>query len=141
MREGPMRDVRDHVTEAAIREMVERFYTRVQDDDLLGPMFAQHMSADWPEHLDRMVDFWSSVLLAKGRFRGNPRAKHDAIPGLTADHFDRWLELFEEEVMHLFPEHVGRDILGRARRMRVVLDRTSNDVYDPTVISTNRTTR
>lgn len=136
-----MRDVRDHITDAAIREMVERFYARVQDDDLLGPMFAEHMSADWPEHLDRMVDFWSSVLLASGRFRGNPRAKHDAIPGLTADHFDRWLELFEDVVMDLFPQHVGQDILGRAHRMRVVLDRTSHDVSDYTVISTNRTTR
>lgn len=136
-----MRDVRDHVDEAAIREMVEGFYGRVQEDDLLGPVFERHMSADWPEHLDRMVDFWSSVLLASGRFRGNPRAKHDAIPGLTADHFDRWLELFEEQVMDLFPEHVGQDILGRARRMRVVLDPTSDDVYHQTVISTNRTTR
>lgn len=136
-----MLEVREHATEATIRTMVERFYARVQEDDLLGPVFARHMSADWPEHLDRMVDFWSSVLLASGRFRGNPRAKHDAIPGLTADHFDRWLELFEEEVMNLFPEHVGQDILGRARRMRVVLDRTSHDVYDHTVIPTNRTTR
>lgn len=136
-----MRDVRDHVDEGAIREMVERFYGRVQEDDLLGPVFARHMSADWPEHLDRMVDFWSSVLLASGRFRGNPRAKHDAIPGLTPDHFDRWLELFEEEVMRLFPEHVGQDILGRARRMRVVLDPTSSNVHDQTVIFTNRTTR
>ncbi len=136
-----MLEVRRHVDETAIREMVERFYARVQEDDLLGPVFARHMSADWPEHLDRMVDFWSSVLLASGRFRGNPRAKHDAIPGLTADHFDRWLELFEEEVTDLFPEHVGQDILGRARRMRVVLDRASHNVSDHTVISTNRTTR
>lgn len=136
-----MLEVRRHVDETAIRELVERFYTRIQEDDLLGPVFARHMSADWPEHLDRMVDFWSSVLLASGRFRGNPRAKHDAIPGLNADHFDRWLELFEEEVMNLFPEHVGQDILGRARRMRVVLDRTSHNVSAHTVISTNRTTR
>jgi hemoglobin len=138
-----MRDVRDHVTEASIREMVERFYGDVRDDDLLGPMFARHMSADWPEHLDRMVDFWSSVLLASGRFRGNPRARHHAIPGLRPDHFDRWLELFEDVVMRIFPEHVGRDILGRAGRMRAVLEPTSlsDDTHDPTVISTNRTTR
>lgn len=138
-----MLEVRRHVDETAIREMVERFYSRVQEDDLLGPVFARHMSADWPEHLDRMVDFWSSVLLASGRFRGNPRARHDAIPGLRPEHFDRWLELFEDVVMDLFPRHVGQDILGRARRMRVVLEPTppSDDIHDPTVLSTNRTTR
>ena len=71
-----------------------------------------------------MVDFWSGVLLASGRYRGNPLEVHRAIPGLESRHYDRWLDLFEATLMDVLPEPMARDVAARARRMRVVLDRT-----------------
>lgn len=138
-----MRETRAAITEPGIREMVETFYTRVREDALLSPVFERRLSGSWPEHLDRMVDFWSSVLLATGRYRGNPKARHHGIEEMRAEHFDRWLELFEEVLHEVFPEHVAEDMLWRARRMRLVLERPepSDATSEHTVLSTTRVTR
>jgi hemoglobin len=140
------------MTETEIRTMVETFYDRVRADAALGPIFEPRIGDDWQAHMDRMVDFWSSVLLATGRFRGNPLATHRAIAELRSHHFDRWLELFEEVLREVLPEHKAADVLGRARRMRMVLDRPSeHEVSTPDAspdisnrlpgISTTRATR
>ena len=84
-----MRNVRDAVDEQDIRTMVETFYGRVQQDPMLGPVFERRIGDTWPEHMTRMVDFWSNVLLGAGGYRGNPLEKHRAIPELCPEHFDR----------------------------------------------------
>jgi len=73
--------------------LVERFYARIRDDELLGPIFAQRIT-DWPQHLDKMNRFWRSILHNSGEFSGNPMVKHMAIPGLESRHFEHWLALF-----------------------------------------------
>ena len=76
-----------------IRQMVEEFYSAIRGDARLGPIFAARI-ADWDQHLDRMTAFWTSVLHEGGGFRGNPMAKHIAIPGIERDDFLHWLALF-----------------------------------------------
>lgn len=76
-----------------VDHIVETFYGKVREDDLLGPIFAERI-ADWPPHLARMKAFWRSVLHNSGEFSGNPMLKHLVIPGLDLTHFSRWLELF-----------------------------------------------
>lgn len=82
-------------TEEEISRLVHAFYSRVRQDAGLGPIFDAHVD-DWDRHLARMVDFWSSLLLRTGRFTGTPMPRHVALPGLNADLFRRWLELFRE---------------------------------------------
>jgi hemoglobin len=43
---------------------------------------------------------------------------HRPIQGLTAGHFDGWIELFEETVRDLCPSGQAEAFLVRARRMR-----------------------
>lgn len=90
------------VDDAMISSLVEAFYARVRADALIGPVFADKI-ADWGPHLARMKDFWSSVAIESGRFRGNPMVKHLAIPGLNQLHFDRWLALFDETLADVAP--------------------------------------
>lgn len=126
-----------------LRTLVETFYGRVQDDALLGPVFERHLDGGWPAHLDRMVDFWSSVLLGTRTFQGDPVARHAALPEIGPEHFDRWIDLFGTVLHDLFPEPTARDILGRAMRMRRVLQAASHpDAIHPlTVLTTTRATR
>ena len=110
------------ITEEKIRQMVTQFYAKVQQDDILGPIFnTQIADPEWPHHLDRMCDFWSSVLLASGRFHGNPPAKHAALPNIEPKHFDRWLTLFEPVLSDVYDPETAGQILIRAQRMRAVL--------------------
>jgi hemoglobin len=78
-----------------IASFVERFYARVREDELLGPIFAERI-ADWPAHLEQMKRFWRSVLHNSGEFNGSPMRKHVAIDGLEERHFSHWLALFQE---------------------------------------------
>ena len=110
-------------SEAEIRRFVERFYAAVREDPELGPIFERRIGGAWDAHLDRMVDFWSSVLLASGRYRGNPLEKHAAVPEIRSAHYDRWLALFESVLERELDPAIARDVVARAHRMRLVLDR------------------
>jgi hemoglobin len=102
------------LNEAAIAEVVDRFYTRVRRDPVLGPVFNAAV-ADWDEHLPRLVDFWSSVMLRSGRYKGDPVAVHQRHAGvITPAMFDRWLGLWSETTGELLPEAAARAMQTRA---------------------------
>jgi hemoglobin len=102
-----------------IRHMVEEFYTAIRGDDRLGPIFAARI-ADWNEHLDRMTAFWSSVLHESGGFRGNPMAKHIAIPGIERDDFLHWLALFGATLDRLERDPAATQLI--VDRARIIAD-------------------
>jgi hemoglobin len=82
-------------TEQEVSQLVHAFYDRVRNDPLIGPVFTEHVS-DWPSHLEKMVDFWSSTLRGTARFRGSPMVTHNRLTGISETHFQRWLELFRQ---------------------------------------------
>ena len=85
------------VSEEDIRRVVRAFYTQVQKDELLAPIFATRIGAgEWEAHMEHIVDFWSSIFLKTGRFNGNPMRKHLGLETVTPAHFIRWLSLFQE---------------------------------------------
>ena len=88
---------RTGITEALIERLVRAFYAKVRADAVLAPVFEARIR-DWEPHLERMCAFWSSVALMSGRYHGTPMAKHMPLP-VDADHFDRWLALFEETAL------------------------------------------
>jgi hemoglobin len=87
-------------TEQEVRQLVHAFYDRVRNDPLIGPVFTEHVS-DWPSHLEKMVDFWSSTLRGTARFRGSPMVTHNRLTGISETHFQRWLELFRQTTQDL----------------------------------------
>jgi len=108
--------------EAAIRRLVFAFYDRIRDDAVLGPLFETRIGDRWDEHLERMCDFWSTVLLHGGRYRGDPVAAHARNPGISPAHFDRWLTLFDEVAHAQLTDPQAHDVVGRARRMRRAIE-------------------
>lgn len=82
-------------TRDEIAQLVDDFYGEIRQHPNLGPVFNQHIQ-DWPQHLNTMVSFWSSLLLKTADFNGSPMMKHAALPDLSADLFDQWLDLFEK---------------------------------------------
>ncbi|BCT66906.1 group III truncated hemoglobin [Nitrosospira sp. NRS527] len=85
----------DLCTEEEISRLVHAFYGRARKDPLLGPIFEAHVT-NWDAHFVQMIDFWSMKLRGTSHFRGAPMPKHVALPGLTAELFERWLQLFRE---------------------------------------------
>jgi hemoglobin len=102
----------NQLTEDAIVRLVDAFYARVRQDPELGPVFERAIGADgWPMHLRRMYDFWSSVMLTTGRYKGNPLAVHADVPEIEEAMFERWLALFGETARDMFPEELA-DVFG-----------------------------
>ena len=106
------------LTEATLAAFLDAFYAKVRRDPLIGPVFARKIpDADWPHHMARVTDFWSSVLLKTGRYKGNPFGRHLGIQGLAPDHFARWLGLFEATAAAFFEAPLAEEIVGRAHRI------------------------
>lgn len=91
------------VTEPMIHDLVHGFYATIRADPILGPIFNREIGDGWDAHLAKLCDFWSSVLLMTGRFKGSPMAAHAALPDITPAHFKRWLNLFRQSAEKLCP--------------------------------------
>jgi hemoglobin len=101
---SPLDDARlDSVNEDSIRQLVHQFYAQVQRDDLIGPIFGRKIESErWPQHLEKMCAFWSSLLLKTRRYDGRPLPPHLQIPELSDAHFQRWLSLFRATTKNVF---------------------------------------
>ena len=105
------------LSDVTLRTQVERFYDRVRADMTLAPLFADHVK-DWDAHLDRLTDFWSSIMLTSGRYKGNPFRAHLPFANqLTAQLFGRWLELWSQTARETFPEDIAAQLELKARRI------------------------
>ena len=103
-----------------IERLVHAFYANVRTDELLGPIFEARVR-DWEAHLQRMCAFWSSVALMTGRYHGTPMAKHLPLP-VDAEHFDRWLALFEHTAREVCPPEAEQHFVERAHRIAESLE-------------------
>jgi hemoglobin len=121
-REGITAEIvaRTGITEALIERVVRGFYAKVRADAVLAPIFEARIE-DWEPHLERMCAFWSSVALMSGRYRGTPMARHLHMP-VDADHFDRWLGLFEATTREVCPPEAAAHFLELARRIAASLE-------------------
>jgi hemoglobin len=110
--------VPDDLDEAMVASVVSAFYAKARQDDVIGPVFNRVVAAeDWPQHIQTITDFWSSMLLGTRRYAGRPMPKHLAIPELSDEHFQRWLTLFRETAEELCPPHIAALFVDRAERI------------------------
>ncbi len=105
----------------SIHVLVERFYARVRGDAVLGPVFNAAMGGRWPEHLALLKNFWSSVLMRSGEYKGNPVAVHKKLTNVPPDYFERWLTLFGATADEIFPDETAHRVKEMARRMSLSL--------------------
>ncbi|HEX2586067.1 MAG TPA: group III truncated hemoglobin [Steroidobacteraceae bacterium] len=112
--------VETDIDDAMIERLVRGFYARIRSDEMLGPVFAERIQ-DWEPHLRRMCEFWSSVVLMSGRYHGSPMAKHLPLP-VDAEHFDRWLALFEATAHELCPAAAANHFIKLAQRIATSIE-------------------
>jgi hemoglobin len=75
--------------------VLESFYATIADDPLLASYFA---AVDMDVHMPRIVAFWSTMLYHTGEYAGNAFRPHQSMPGLTGEHFGRWVATLERTV-------------------------------------------
>lgn len=73
--------------------MVTVFYGAVRRHEVLGPVFAAHVT-DWPEHEAKIAAFWRNAILRERSYSGNPMRVHVTTREIEPEHFALWLALF-----------------------------------------------
>lgn len=86
---------RPDLLDADLHQLLVGFYDSVARDPMLAPYFAD---VDMNTHIPRIADFWSTIIFQTGRYSDNAFRPHAAMPGLTSEHFDRWLRVLERTV-------------------------------------------
>lgn len=107
----------DEISRARLALLVERFYDKVREDDLIGPVFLRAVE-DWDEHLATLTAFWSSVMLGVPGFKGHPMAAHLRLADeITPPMFERWLSLWHETTSECFAPAAAADLQARAAQI------------------------
>lgn len=99
-----------------IKLLVDTFYGKVREDELLGPVFDNVIQDRWPQHLAKMYTFWQTVLLGEHTYHGSPFPPHAHLP-VTKAHFDHWLRLFYATLDELFEGEKAEEAKWRASKM------------------------
>jgi len=99
-----------------IKLLVNTFYGKVRQKDLLKDIFNTKIEDRWPEHLEKMYRFWQTVLLEEHTYNGSPFLPHARLP-VTKEHFDAWLALFFNTVDELFAGEKAERAKWQGRRM------------------------
>lgn len=110
----------DLQTHSDIVLLVNTFYGKVKQDEVLKDVFQQIIGDDWSHHLPIMYQFWETVLLNKPGYSGNPIKKHIEIDKkipLTDVQFEQWLVLWKLTVDELFAGPKAEEAKTRAGLM------------------------
>lgn len=99
-----------------IKLLVDTFYTRIQADTLLGPVFNDVIQDNWAVHLEKMYRFWQTVLLGEHTYFGSPFPPHARLP-VSQEHFETWMALFTKTVDELFTGEKAEEAKWRAAKM------------------------
>ena len=109
------------VDRASIGGLVRAFYAKVRNDERLGPIFAREITGDWEPHLEKMTDFWCSVVLKAGDYHGRPVPAHLKLKDVTEADFEIWLALFRQTAAELFAPETAAVFVDRAERIATSL--------------------
>lgn len=110
----------DYIDDQTIKLLIDGFYSKLRQEPVLGAIFEKAIGtsdSDWQPHLEKMYDFWSSIMLSTGRYRGTPMQKHQELPRFQIELFDRWLYLFKETAQELHTDDIVAQYSEKSSRI------------------------
>jgi hemoglobin len=109
----------DIVTKEDIKLMVDSFYSKVNKDELLAPVFNEEAKVDWETHLPKMYAFWGTQLIGTQDYAGRPFPPHMELK-ITPAHVERWLKLFIENISEHFEGATADLAIYKAKNIATV---------------------
>ncbi len=103
-----------------IELLINKFYSKVILDDLIGQIFTQVIKFSWDKHIPIMISFWNTLLFGVGDYKGNPMLKHidlNKIFPLNADHFERWISLWQQTINENFFGTIANEAIIKAQNI------------------------
>ena len=88
-----------------IEKLLESFYEKAFSDETIGYIFTDIAKLDLIEHMPIIADFWEMVLFQTVNFQEkygrSPMQRHIELnkkETLKSEHFQKWLQLFDQAV-------------------------------------------
>ena len=110
--------MKDIENRADLELVLNAFYRKAFEDDMLRFFFVDIAGLDLESHLPTITDFWESILFGTIRYQGNVMIKHFALDEqrqIGREQIDRWLALFSETINAQFAGPKTEEMLNRAR--------------------------
>ncbi|MBK8086726.1 MAG: group III truncated hemoglobin [Chitinophagaceae bacterium] len=107
-----------------IINLVNTFYDKVKPDETIGYFFSKTVHVDWEKHLPVMYNFWENIIFHVGSYSGNPMKHHISLhqkSPMKKEHFNRWIQLFNETVDELFEGEHAEQAKQRALSIATVM--------------------
>lgn len=104
--------------------LVDTFYDKVKPDPVIGYFFSKVVEVHWEKHLPVMYNFWENIIFHTGGYTGNPMRIHIGLHQQSAmkkEHFDRWIQLFNETIDELFEGEKAEQAKQRALSIATVM--------------------
>ena len=121
------------VTADQISRVVQTFYAAVRRHEVLGPVFAGHVT-DWPAHEERIASFWRNAILYERGYDGNPMQVHRRAGDVKPAHFDDWLMLFDATLIRVLPRDPAVAWSALAHRIGAGLRMGVRDTGGPPIL-------
>jgi hemoglobin len=116
-----MKGSKEIITLEDIKKLVDTFYDKVREDELIGRIFNERIQNRWPQHLEKMYTFWQTVLLGEHTYFGSPFPPHANLP-ISHNHFERWMQLFNQTLDELFTGEKAEEAKWRAAKMAEIFE-------------------
>jgi len=120
----------DIATRADIEKFIAAFYEKVKTDELIGYIFTDVAQMNWETHIPVIVDFWETILLNNPVYKRNAMEVHYALNKkvpLQPEHFERWLQLFNNTLDEYFEGPVTTLAKTRAKAIGAVMQLKMNN--------------
>ena len=104
--------------------LMRKFYNKLLTDDSISYIFTEVAKIDLEAHLPHLADFWEQTLLHTGSYKKNVLQLHldlDAKESLTSEHFNTWLQYFDQTVTENFTGENAELIKTRALSIATIM--------------------
>ena len=92
--------------------LLRHFYADVRQNQEIAPIFTAHIE-NWPQHLEKIADFWSGVTGGPRLYSGPMPFKHIPL-GLEERHFKTWLDLWRRHCRIHLPGAEAEELIALA---------------------------
>jgi hemoglobin len=99
--------------------LLHHFYADVRQHQLIGPIFQERIE-DWPSHLEKIADFWSTIAGGPPAYSGPMVGQHMPL-GLKEEHFVAWLGLWEHNCKIWLPRDCADEMIQFAKNIALRL--------------------
>lgn len=101
MKTAPTSALTDITREADVKIIVDTFCDKINQDEVLSPVFSAVSRVYWPQHLFTMYNFWSAALFGPKADKSQAAPRDMGLP-IEGPHYRRWLSLFDAAVQENF---------------------------------------